>query len=329
MSHCIHIRIMAALGALASAGAGLAHAQDKAANYPNKPVRVFVGLAAGGGADTFMREISQRLSSRWGQGVIVENRPGASGVVAMDAVAKAAPDGYTLLGGTNSVVTNMLLGKTTYDIRKAYAPIIRLSSQPYLLIVNNSLPVNSLKELLAIGRSKPGSMSYASSGIGAASHLGMELMKYMSGADMLHVPYKGLAQAMPDLLSGQIQMMFSISLTATPLIKGGKVKALAVTSLQRSRNFPDLPTVAEAGVPGFSISTDYVLYAPAGTPPEIVELINRTGAQIMDTPEMKKRLDADGSEAAPPNTPAEFRKSIEQDILMLDKFIKASGFKAD
>jgi tripartite-type tricarboxylate transporter receptor subunit TctC len=321
-------RILALLVMLACWGANQAYAQDKLATYPTKPVRLIVGLAPGGALDLFMREIAQKLSARWGHGVIVENRAGASGLLAMDAVAKASPDGSTLLAGTNAVVTQMLLGKSPYDPRKAYAPIVRLSSQSYILIVNNSVPVNSVRELLVLGKSKPGAMSYASSGTGAASHLGWELIKFMSGTDMMHVPYKGLAQAMPDLLSGQVQMMFSIGILSNPFIKSGKVKALATTGRERSKSYPDLPTVAES-VPGFSITSDYSLYTTAGTPPEIVELINRAGAQIMETPEMKKRLEADGSEPASPNTPAEFRKSIEQDIVMLDKFIKASGFKAE
>jgi tripartite-type tricarboxylate transporter receptor subunit TctC len=172
-------------------------------------------------------------------------------------------------------------------------------------------------------------LSYASSGIGAASHLGMELLKYMAGVDMVHVPYKGIAQAVPDLLAGQIQLTFSISITATPLIKNGKVKALAITSLQRSKTFPDLPTVSESGIPDFKLTTDYSIYAPAGTPTQTIDFINKSAAEIMESAEMKKRLDADGSEAAPPNTPADFQKMIERDIVLMDKFIKASGFKGE
>ena len=310
-------------------GQGCAFGQERGAGYPGKPVRILVGLAAGGGADVFMRDFAQRLAARWGQAVVVENRPGASGLVAMDVVANAAPDGLTLLGGTNSIITNMLLGKTNYDIRKAYSPVIRLSSQPYVLIANNLLPVNSTKDFLALAKAKPGSMSYASSGVGTASHLGMELMKYMSGADVVHVPYKGLAQAMPDLIGGRIQAMFSISLTAMPLIKSGKVKALGVTSLRRFRSLPDLPTLAESGVPNFSLSTDYLIYAPAGTPPDVVDTINKASALVMGSAEMRERLESEGSEVAPPNTPAEFKKSIEQDMAYLEKFIKASGFTSD
>jgi tripartite-type tricarboxylate transporter receptor subunit TctC len=329
MKHRPSRRIFALAVILASCGGNLAYAQSKPVSYPTKPVRLLVGLAPGGALDLFMRELAQKLSASWGQGVIVENRPGASGVLAMDLVAKAPPNGYTLLAGTNAVVTQMLLGKTSYDVRKAFAPIVRLTSQSYILVVNNSVPAGSVKELLALAKSKPGTLSYASSGTGAASHLGFELIKYMSGTDMLHVPYKGLAQAVPDLLSGQVQMMFALSLLVGPHIKAGKLKPLAVTSLERSRTLPDLPTVSEAGVPGFTITSDYGLHAPAGTPPEIVDLINRVSAQIMNSPEMRKRLEAENTDAAAPNTPAEFRKSIEQDFARLDKFIKATGFKAD
>jgi len=316
---------------LALGGMTLAHAQSNATNYPSKPVRLVVGLAPGGALDIFMRELAQKLTARWTQGVIVDNRVGASGALARDAVAKSPPDGHTIMAGTNAVITQFLLGQSPYDPRTAFAPIVRLSSQPYILIVNTALPVNSVRDLLALIKSKPGSLSYASSGTGAASHLGWELLQFMSGSGstMVHVPYKGLAQAMPDLLNGRTQLMFSIGLLSGPLIKSGKIKAIAVTGRERSRNFPELPTVAESGVPGFSISSDYSLYAPAETPMAIVDLINRTSAQIMDTPEMRKRLESDGSEAVAPNTPAEFRASIEQDFVLMDRFIKASGFKGE
>ena len=324
------ILVLAATSVLMAGWMTVAHGQRQApSGYPNRPIRLLIGLPAGGAIDVFMRDFGQRLTERWGQSFIIDNRPGASGLIAMDAVAKAPPDGYTLLAGTNIVVTNMLLGKVPYDIRKVFAPIIRLTSQPYLLIANNQLPANSMSELIAVAKSKPGTLNYASSGVGAASHLGMELLKYMAGVDIVHVPYKGIPQGITDMLSGRIDMIFSITITAVPLIKSGKVKVLGVTTVQRSQLLPDVPTIAESGVSGFSLSTDYSLFAPAGTPADISDLINRASAQVMASPEMKKRLEADGSEAAPPNTPAEFRKTIDQDIVQLEKFIKASGYKAD
>jgi tripartite-type tricarboxylate transporter receptor subunit TctC len=309
-----------------------AHAQAGPGGYPSKPVRLLVGLPAGGGIDVFMREIAHKLSDKWGQPIVVDNRPGAGTIIAMDAATKAAPDGYTLLAGTNVMVTNMILGKVSYDIRKALEPVIKLTSQPYVLIAGKSLPANSIQELVALAKTKAGGLSYASSGSGTASHLGMELLKYMAKVDnsyLVHVPYKGVAQGINDMLGGRVDMMFSISITATPLIKSGKVKALGITAPQRSRNLPDLPTIAESGLTGYSLTTDYSIYTTGGTPAPIVAFINKSAADVMNSAEMRKSMEAHGSEPAPPNSPADFRKNLEQDIVILEKFIKASGFKGE
>jgi tripartite-type tricarboxylate transporter receptor subunit TctC len=322
----------AVLAAMACWASTAVHAQSGPgpAGYPNKPVRLMIGLPVGGAVDVFMRDLGQRLGPKWGQPIVADNRPGSGSILAVDAVMKAAPDGYTLLAGTNAIVTNMILGKVNYDVRKVLAPIIKLTSQPYVLITNKSVPANSVKDLLALAKSKPGGLNYASSGVGAASHLGMELLSFMAGGvNLVHVPYKGVAQGVNDMLAGRVDMMFSITITALPLIKSEKVKVIAVTTAQRSGALPDVPTLSESGLPGFSLSTDYSLLAPAGTPPAILDFINRSAAQIMQTPEVRANIEKHGSDAAPPNSPAEFRKLIDQDIVILEKFVKASGFKGE
>ncbi len=296
--------------------------------YPNKPIRIVVGFPPGGGVDIIMRVFAQQLGEEWANSVIVENRPGASSAIAMGVVANATPDGYTMLGGTTSVIYNMLLGTVPYDILKVYTPVVKLSSQAYLLLVSPSLPVNSVKELIAYAKSKSGGITYASSGVGSPSHLGMELFKSIVGVNAVHVPYKGVPQALPDMISGQITMAFGLVVSALPQVKNGRLKALAVAASRRSQLLPDVPTLAEAGVANFELTGDYGLYVPAGTPSAIVLALNKESTRIMNLPAMKERLAAEGSEAAPANSPAEYRDSLARTISVLGKFIKTSGFKA-
>lgn len=312
--------------------AGLSHAQPGASalpgNYPNKPIRIIVGSASGGGADIISRAVAQKLADLWGRSVIVDNRPGGGGVVAIELLARAAPDGYTLFGGASLIVTATPLKKVPFDTRKVLAPIVQMTSVPYLMVSPPSLPANSVKELIAYAKSRPGALSYGSAGIGSIAHLGTELFSYMAGGlDMVHVPYKGFGQAFTDLMGSQIQILFSSGIGAAPYLKSGRLKAIGVTSLRRLQNFPDVPTVAESGVPGFELDNMHGLYAPAGVPPAILFALNREVGQFMNTPEMKRRLAADGAEAAPPNSPAEFKRVFAKQIEMWERFIRTSGIK--
>jgi tripartite-type tricarboxylate transporter receptor subunit TctC len=293
--------------------------------YPSKPVRVLVGSPAGSGSDVMMRAVAQKLSDRFGQSVIVDNRPGATGGISLQVAAQGIPDGYTLATLSAQNVTAMLLGTVTIDIRRELTPIVLMISQPYLMVAAPSLPAGSVKELIALAKAKP--LVYASSGTGSVVHLGMELFKSMAGVDMTHVPYKGSGVSMIDVMSGRVQLAITNVLTATPLVRGGKLKALAITSDRRVPAFQDLPTVAEAGVPGYELRSWYGLLAPNRTPAPLLDYLNREVSETMNAPEVKDKLAGDGAEAAAPNTPAQFREVIAREIAKWDKLIKSGVIK--
>jgi tripartite-type tricarboxylate transporter receptor subunit TctC len=304
---------------------GTAAAQQKPAGYPSKPVRVLIGSPAGSGTDVMMRGVAQKLGERLGQSVVVDNRAGAAGAISLQLAAQAAPDGYTLATLSAQNVTAMLLGTVTTDIPKALTPVAQMVSQPYLMVATPSLPANSVKELIALARAKP--LVYASSGVGTVVHLGMELFKSMAGVEMTHIPYKGSGLSMIDVMSGRVQLAITNTLTAAPLVRSGKLKALAITSPQRVQALPELPTVAESGVPGYELRSWYGLLAPNKTPAPIVLMLNREVGALMNSPEVKERLAADGAEAAPANTPAQFRDLINSEIVRWGKIIKSLGLK--
>lgn len=308
-----------------AAAAGAAQAQDKPRDYPRKPVRIVVGIAPGGGLDTMCRLGAQKLSERWGKSVIVDNRPGGGTVVGMDLAAHAQPDGYTLLGASNTLMLNGVLKRASYDVRRAFIPIVQLTTQPYVLVVNPALPAKSIKELIALAKSRPGALSYGSQGLGTTGHVGWERFKLMAGVDILHVPYKGAAPAVIDTVSGQIQMTFSNTVTSGAHIKSGRLRGLAITSLERGKVFPDMPTVSEAGVPGFELSNSYAFFAPAGTPRGIVREINGIVSQGMNSPETVRLLAADGSEALPPATPEAFKAQFDREYGELEKTVRAAN----
>lgn len=320
----------AALGVLACA-ATITHAQQKPAplpdGYPRKSIRVLVGTAVGGGSDVTVRIVAQRLTERWGQSVVVDNRPGASGAIALDVAAQASPDGYTLVVLSVLSVPAMLLKTVNVNIQSAFAPVIRMVSQPYLLVVTPSLPVNSVKDLIAYAKTKP--LVYASSGMGSFVHLGMELFKSTTGIDMMHVPYKGSGQSMIDIISGRVHLALTNTISASPHVRSGKLRALAVTSTQRVQAFHDLPTISEAGVPGYELQGWYGLGAPARTPPPLVLALNREIGQVLNTPEMKEKIAAEGAEAAAPHSPAEFKDMIGREISKWEKLLKTPGIKLD
>lgn len=298
------------------------YAQEKPADYPRKPIRIVVGIAPSGGLDLMSRLGAKKLSERWNQSVIVDNRPGGGTVIGMDLVAQATPDGYTLLGASETLMLNGVFQRARYDVRSTFVPIVQLTTQPYALIVHPSVPVKSVKELIAHARSKPGTLNYGSQGTGTVGHLGMERLKSMAGMEITHVPYKGAAPALLDLLAGQIQVAFSTTATSGPHLRSGKVKALAITGVRRSAVYPELPTVSEAGVPGFALHNTYSYFAPARTPRSIVRAINAVVSEGMNAPETVKALAADGNEVVAPATPEAFKAKFDREYAELEKLIK-------
>jgi tripartite-type tricarboxylate transporter receptor subunit TctC len=302
-----------------------AAAQQKSSAYPSKPVRMLVGTPAGSGSDVMTRAVAHKLSERLGQSVVVDNRAGAAGAISLQLAAQATPDGYTLVTLSAQNVTAMLLGTVTTNIAKELTPVGLMISQPYLMVATPSLPAGSVKELIALAKSKP--LVYASSGVGSVVHLGMELFKTMAGVEMTHIPYKGSGLSMIDVMGGRVQLAITNTLTAAPLVRSGKLKALAITSPQRVQAMPDLPTVAESGVPGYDLRSWYGLLAPNETPARIVLMLNREVGAIVNSPEMKQRLAADGAEAAAVNTPTQFRDLILAEIARWGKIIKSLGLR--
>jgi tripartite-type tricarboxylate transporter receptor subunit TctC len=321
--HLLRVAACAAVAAFALSG----HAQ---APYPTKPIRIVVPFPAGGTTDILARAVAQKLTETTGQSVVVDNRPGAGGNIGAELVAKSPPDGYTLLMGTvgTHAINASLYARMPYDHVKDFAPIILVAGVPNVLVINPSVPANSVQELIAYGKANPGKLNFASSGSGTSIHLAGELFKTMTGVQMTHVPYKGSAPAIADLLGGQVQLMFDNLPSALPHIKAGKLKALAVTSAQRSATLPDVPTVAESGLPGFEASSWFGLLAPAGTPKEIIARLNGEVAKWLATPEAKEKLAAQGAIAA--GQPSDdFVRHIAAETTKWQKVVKESGAKVD
>jgi tripartite-type tricarboxylate transporter receptor subunit TctC len=298
--------------------------------YPSRPIRLVVPFPPGGSLDVVARAIGQKLTDAWGQPVIVDNRPGAGGNIGADLVAKSPPDGYTILEGALSThaVNVSLYAKMPYDPIKDFVPITLVAVTPNVLVVHPSVPVNSVPELVAYAKAHPGKLSFGSGSNGSAGHLAGELFKTEAGVDMVHIPYKGGAPAMQDLLGGQIQLMFDNLANSMQQVRAGKLKALAVTTARRSTLVPELPTLAETGLPGFDIYTWWGFMAPAGTPREIVAKWNVEVARILNTPEMKSFFAQQGAEPAS-TSPDEFAAMIRSEIPKYAKIIKASGAKVD
>ena len=316
------------LGALLAVMAVPALAQAPA--YPTKPIRLVVPFPAGGTTDILARAVAQKLTEAWGQPVIVDNRPGAGGNIGSELVAKAAPDGYTLEMGTvgTHAINASLYAKMPYDHVKDFVPVILIAGVPNVLVVYPSVPVNSVAELIAYAKANPGKLNFASSGSGTSIHLSGELFKVMSGVQMTHVPYKGSAPAVQDLLGGQVQLMFDNLPSALPHIKAGKLRALAVTSAQRAPVLPDVPTIAEAALPGFEASSWFGVLAPAGTSPAIVVKLNAEIAKWLASPEAKEKLQSQGANAAG-GPPENFAKHIAAETAKWAKVVKESGAKVD
>ena len=316
-----------AAGALLAAFALLTHAQ---APYPSKPIRIVVPFPAGGTTDILARAVAQKLTDTLGQTVVVDNRPGAAGNIGAELVAKSPPDGYTLLMGTvgTHAINASLYAKMPYDHVRDFAPVILVAGVPNVLVVNPSVPANNVQELIAYIKANPGKVNFASSGSGTSIHLAGELFKTMTGLSMTHVPYKGSAPAVTDLLGGQVQLMFDNLPSALPHIRAGKLRALAVTSAQRASALPDVPTVAEAGLPGFEASSWFGLLAPAGTPKDVVAKLNAEVAKWLASPEAREKLAAQGAIAAG-QSPDDFSRHIAAETTKWQKVVKESGAKVD
>ena len=309
--------------------AASASAQDAAANYPNRPIKIVVGFVPGGATDVVARLMAQKLQEAWGQAVLIENKPGGGSNIGSEQVARAAPDGYTLLLGTIANATNMSIYKDlAYDTLRDFAPVTQFISAPSVLVVAPSLPVSNLKELIALAKAKPGTLSYASSGAGGSPHLAGELLKLRAGIDIIHVPYKGAAPALVDVVSGTVSMGFKTALSAIPHMQSGKLKPIAVAANRRLPQIPNVPTMAEAGLADFEVSSWNGLLAPAKTPPEIVAKLNREFVRILATADVREKFAAQAAEPVG-NTPEQFRAYIKAEIDKWAQVVKASGAKVD
>jgi tripartite-type tricarboxylate transporter receptor subunit TctC len=298
--------------------------------YPSKPLRIVVPFAPGGSTDIFARLVGDRLSGALGQPVVIENRAGAGGNIGADAVAKSAPDGYTLLMATTGVmaINNALYQNLTYDAAKDFEPVIFIASITNVLIVPPELPAKSVGELIALAKREPGKLSFASSGAGSSTHMSAELFKSLTGTDILHVPYKGSGQALPDLMSGRVSMMFENAPGAVSYIKAGKLRALAVTGLKRAAAMPEIPTLAESGVPGYESLSWSGLAAPAGTPRAIIQKISRETATILATSDMRAKLAEQGAEAVG-GAPENFAEHIRAEREKWSRLIRERGIRVN
>jgi tripartite-type tricarboxylate transporter receptor subunit TctC len=312
-----------------SAGCGDARAAEtSAATYPAKTVRIIVGFSPGGSTDVTARIVAQKMSESWRQQVIVENRPGAGGNIGAEAVARAPADGYTLLLATTGVmaINHRLYRSLPYDALRDFAPVTQIGSLPLILIVHPSLPVRSVKELIVLAKAKPGQLSYASSGVGGATHMTAEVFRMMAGVDILHIPYKGSGQAMADLIGGQVPLAFDQITSSLPHVESGKLRALAVTSAKRFASVPRLPTMSEAGVPGYEAVSWNGLAAPAATPIEVVTRIQTEVARVVQLPDIKERFFRDGIEPVA-STPEQFAAHIRAERAKWEKVVDAAGIK--
>src|SRR5215210_5118751 len=318
--------LLTAATSILAAGAPSVAQQD----YPNRPITLVVPYAAGGGNDVMARAAADRMSKTLGQQMIIENRGGAGGSIATRQIAKSAPDGYTLgLGGTGTLAINPTLYQNVgYDPRKDFAPVGLIATSALVVLVNTSVPAHSIAELIALAKEKPGQINYASAGAGSGIHLGTEYFASRAGIKITHVPYKGSAPALTDLVGGHVMMYFSSLPPAISLMKEGKVRALAVTGAKRSSLFPDLPTVAESGLPGFEAVLHYGIVAPAGTPRPIIEKLNAALRAAVLSEELRVRIAADGAEPLA-STPEEYAADIDREETKWSEIVRSSGAKVE
>ena len=307
----------------------LAQERREAGTYPNRPIRFIVPFAPGGGNDIIARMVGQKLTEAWAQQVVVDNRAGAGGNIAAEISARSAPDGYTLfLLNSANLIAPSLYRRIAYDPIKDFAPITMMVSSPFLIVVHPETPARSVGDLIALAKSRPGTLTYASGGNGSSTHLAAELFRQLAGIKLVHVPYKGAAPAFIDLLAGQVALYFSSLPPAMPHLKAGKIRALAVTGLRRSRILPDLPTVVEAGVANYEASVTYGVVTAAGTPPAIVRKLHAEIVRILKQPEMRGRLEAQGTDLVA-STPADYAREIVNEVAKWARVVKASGARVD
>jgi tripartite-type tricarboxylate transporter receptor subunit TctC len=321
--------LSAAAGALAAATFGPASRAFAQERFPTRPVRVVLGFAPGGGADIYLRSVALRLNQIWGQPVVVENRPGASGFIGADIVAKAPPDGYTLsLSVPNSHSLGPHVMKAPYDALRDFTPITLGVQFPMICVVGNAVPVSTFPELVAYAKANVGKLTFASTGNGSIQQIGGEVFNKITGAQITHVPYKGSAPAILDVIGGNVTMSFDTSTGATQHIKAGKLKALAVLASQRMTGLPDVPTTAEVGQPGFELSAWYGWHGPAGMPKALVEQIQQDVARAMAFPDVREKLLGMGAEIGG-GSPESFRAMFEKDYARMGEVVKSTGIKAD
>jgi len=315
------------LAALAITLSCAATAQE--ARYPTRQIRLLVGYTPGGATDIVARALAARLTEALGQPVVVDNRPGAASNIASEIAAKSAPDGYTLLLGTIANATSMSGYKNLgYDTLRDFAPITQTMTAPSVLTTHPSFPAKTLKDVIALARAKPGIYSYASTGIGSSPHLAGELLKMRTGIDIIHVPYKGGAPAMTDLLGGQVSMSFMTALSALPHLQGGKLNVIGVAAPRRMTQLPNVPTIEEGGVPDFEVSSWNGLFAPSKTPQPIIDRLYEVTIAALKSPQMKEKMEAEGAEPVG-QTPAQFRAYVQAEIEKWGKVIKAANVKFD
>ncbi len=324
LRHLLHALLFASL---AGSAAG-ALAQQAPAGYPNKPVRVVLTSAPGGGLNVVTRLVLDKMSQRSNITFVADSQAGAAGVIAMRIVNDAPPDGYTLLSSSNTFIINGAMKAVPFDIRTAYVPVVRMTTQPYMTYVNVSVPANNFRELIAYAKANPNKLNLGSTGTGTVPHLGLEMINAAAGVQITHVPYKGIATANLDLVGDRIQILFG-SVSGNQLVKTGKVKLIAVMSLKRMPMFPDVPTVAESGFPDFELTNTYTVVAPGKTPPAIVAYLNKELAQTVNLPEMKEKFAADFSDASPPYGPEELKKMYIAEFDKWEKVVKAANIKPE
>ncbi|MBK6394839.1 MAG: tripartite tricarboxylate transporter substrate binding protein [Betaproteobacteria bacterium] len=322
--------LLAALAASLAVAVAVPPAALAQTAFPTRPIRIVVPFPPGGTTDILARAAAQKMAEAWKEQAVVDNRPGAGGNIGAELVAKAPADGYTMLMGTVGThsINASLYAKMPYDHVRDFAPVILVAAVPNVLVVHPSVPVNSVAELIAYAKANPGKLNFASSGSGTSIHLAGELFKVMAGVQMTHVPYKGSAPAIADLVGGQVQLMFDNLPSALPQIKAGRLRALGVTSAQRAPALPDVPTIAESGLPGYEASSWFGLLAPAGTPQDVVAKVNGEVARWLASPEAKEKLLSQGANAAG-GTPEDFVRHIAAETAKWQQVVKASGAKVD
>lgn len=318
---------------LCAVAAGLllvVHSAHAAENFPTRPMRLIIPFPPGGGTDIMGRMVGQRLNDAFGMQVVVDNRGGAAGIIGTEMAARANPDGHTLMiGSVSTICINPSLHKNlAFDPVKDLAPISLVASTPSLLVVSSALPAKSVKELIALAKAKPGQLLYATPGSGSSSHLGTELFKQIAGVNIQHVPYKGTGPAVTDLISGQVSMFITNMPSVLPMVKAGRVRALAVTSLQRSTLAPELPTVAESGIPGFEVIVWYGVLAPAAVPKPLLTRLNQEVRKMADMQDVKDKLAVQGAEVMS-STPEAFAQRIRNELTKWGKIVRDTGAKAD